>query len=406
MFALLTAAAALATGNWLIGHLDHRGLVTTHRPDDRVQYIEADVFEEGPGQTWRTTPYAEEWTVPSSFARNKGDGWRMFLYGGSWTMGTPWVHQGQGVERDGSVPSAVRSELLRKEAALESPRPIEVLNLGAGSQNAHRVRRLVEQTVEHEVDVAFVATCNNEGALRPRWVRERLHELGGYRFLASRLLPEVPSAERSYYTPQSAEASVLAEQFRQSLGAIVDATAKAGVPLLLATLPVNLRYESWEVSPIDALAEDADRPPEPPFGPCVARGMELYRARRYDEALTRLESCDDQVEALRWRGLSLLGMGRVEEARAHLEQSVELRPRNRCRPSFNQIVRQEAARSEHVLLVDLELAAQRLAPDGLPGEELFVDSCHMTRDGYAAMATELLDTLEATGLGPRPRGGG
>jgi len=33
--------------------------------------------------------------------------------------------------------------------------------------------------------------------------------------------------------------------------------------------------------------------------------------------------------------------------------------------------------------VDLEAAARRLAPDGLPGAEQFVDSCPMTRDGYA-----------------------
>ena len=388
-FATVTTVLVLGVADWGIGRLERGGVLQTHRPDDAVQFVDGAVFA-ADGDLWRTTPYAEEWTVPSAFARAKGDGWRMFVYGGSWAMGTPWVHQGQGVERDGGVPSVLRAAL--------GP-GTEVVNIAAGSQNAHRVRRLVEQTIHHDVDVAFVATCNNEGALRPRWVREQLHKRGGYRFLASRLAPGVAASERSYYTPQSAESEALAAQFREGLEAIVAATARQGVPLLLATLPVNLRYAGLEDSPVDALPEDGDHP-EPALSACVAVAVSLHRAGDFDGALEQLQGCEDAAEALRWRGLALAALGRPEEARPHLEQAVELRPRNRCRPSFNAIIRDVAA-ADHVVLVDLERAARELSPDGLPGEELFVDSCHMTREGYSAMADEVLRVGRAEGLLPR-----
>ena len=74
---------------------------------------------------------------------------------------------------------------------------------------------------------------------------------------------------------------------------------------------------------------------------------------------------------------------------------------SRCRPSLNRLAREIAARHDHVHLVDLEAAAERASPRGVPGPELFIDSCHMTWRGYAVMAEEVRETLERTGVGPR-----
>ena len=51
-------------------------------------------------------------------------------------------------------------------------------------------------------------------------------------------------------------------------------------------------------------------------------------------------------------------------------------------------------------LVDLEAAAVRMSPGGLPGKELFVDFCHMNWRGYGGMAEAVLATLAEHGLGP------
>jgi len=131
------------------------------------------------------------------------------------------------------------------------------------------------------------------------------------------------------------------------------------------------------------------------FGECVLRGLTELRDG-IDGAADTLSSCDEGVdEAIRWSGLAAARAGDVERARQLLRRSVEVHPRNRCRPSFNEIVRSVAGRHDHVVLADLERDAERLAPDGLPGNDLFFDSCHMTWRGYGAMATSL-----ATHLGP------
>ena len=60
-----------------------------------------------------------------------------------------------------------------------------------------------------------------------------------------------------------------------------------------------------------------------------------------------------------WIGLSRFELGESDAAKADLEQATELNPRNRCRPSFNAIIRELAESEEHVQLVDLEAAAER-----------------------------------------------
>ena len=56
-------------------------------------------------------------------------------------------------------------------------------------------------------------------------------------------------------------------------------------------------------------------------------------------------------------------------------------------------MREVAARHDHVTLADLERAAEQLAPDGLPDDDLFFDSCHMNWRGYGAIAQSLAGTL-------------
>lgn len=155
-------------------------------------------------------------------------------------------------------------------------------------------------------------------------------------------------------------------------------------PVLVALARANLGRETEE----DHRFLDAH------FGPCVARGMAEVRNGQPEAALATLSTCEDHIdEALRWSGLAAAAMKDHARARELLQHSIEMNPHNRCRPSFNRIVRTVAARHPHVALADLELAAEELAPDGLPGDDLFFDSCHMNWRGYGAMARALADTL-------------
>jgi hypothetical protein len=395
-FSLLTTALVLTGVNALIGALGRRGVIDLHRPDDQVQFVEEDLLARQADGSWATTPYAEENMVPSRFAAERGDGFRLFVLGGSFAMGSPYSHQEDGRESPGGMASWLRARLgARSPEAL-----VEVVNMGAGGEGSFRVKRILEEVVRHDPSAVFVATCNNEGAASPSAMREYLHTLGGYRLMTQLLAPTEAMQGRSLHTVQQAQVASLRDDFANNLRDMVAATAEAGVPLFLATLPTNLRYSRYSMSPF---ADGADitraitrEEPEP----CVAAGRQAYEEGRWQDAVDALAECDDVAESLRWTGLALLELGAIEQGKAALEQSVELLPRNRCRPSFNALIREIAASAPHVHLVDLQAAAEDAAPDGVPGYEQFLDYCHMQWRGYAAMASVAQQAMEDAGVLP------
>jgi|GEM_PF-806466 len=160
---------------------------------------------------------------------------------------------------------------------------------------------------------------------------------------------------------------------------------------LTERLPAYAAIAEYELG----IADDVTRLSiEATLGECLAGGIDLYYAGRYEEAMAVFERCDDPAEALRWHGFSLLAQGAAGPARQALQQTIELAPRNRCRPTFNDIIREEAAAAEGAFLVDLDALSQAAAPLGLPGPEVFVDYCHMNWRGYASMARQLGAAIE------------
>ena len=397
VFAVVTVVLFLGGANAVISWLGRAGVIDLHRPDDQVQFVEEALFEPGPDDTIVTTDYAEENMIPGSMRADKGDGFRLFVLGGSFAMGSPYSHQEDGRESPGGIASWLRARLTRRSPDAG----VEVVNLGAGGEGSFRVRQVTEEALRYEPSALFIATCNNEGAAMPSAMREYLHTLGGYRLMTKLLAPtEELDASRELHTVQEDVVASLRNDFRQNLQEMARLTGDAGVPLLLATLPVNLRYTNYSMSPfadgVDITTEITREAPEE----CVARGRAAYEEERWQDAVNGLAECEDVAEALRWTGLALLELGEVERGKAALEQSVELLPRNRCRPSFNAVIREVAASAPHVHLVDLQAAAEAVAPQGVPGYDQFLDYCHMHWRGYAAMADVVQDALGTNELLP------
>ncbi len=386
LFTALLTAGLLWGLNTLVEGLEDEGVVQTHRPDDNVLFVQSELFAVDHEPHYVTSDYAADSMMRQRFAVDKGERFRVLISGGSFAMGTPYAQQAFGAELGGGMPSWLRLELGQRWPEQD----IEVVNLAAGGQTSFRVRRIVEETLKLEPDAYFVATCNNEGAPAPSRIQEELHRLGGYRLLTKFLKPGVDRAERSYYSPQDADAARLAKEFRQNIHAIIEAAEVREVPLFLATLPVNLRWEGPELN----------RPGAPEEQPCIRAMRVDYNVGRFEEAVAGSETCEPVTEALLWRGLSLAELGDLDGAMRALEQSVELLPRNRCRPSFNAIIREEAGKSANTTLVDLDAAAKKISPLSLPGDELFHDYCHMTWLGYAEMSREVTRALLSTGVTP------
>jgi len=134
------------------------------------------------------------------------------------------------------------------------------------------------------------------------------------------------------------------------------------------------------------------------LGQCVGAGLALLFTGQTAEAKRQLEGCDNVHEALRWIGLAEVAEGNHERAAQILSESVDLFPRNRCRPAFNKVIRRVAAEEPGVTLVDVETAVRNAAVDGLPGTDLFVDVCHMNERGYGIVAREIWRSMQEMGL--------
>lgn len=446
-FAVVVVALTLFGANALVEFLESRGVLETETPVSRVSVLGERAWERE-GERWRTSAYARKTMVDTAFPVDKGDRVRVFLTGGSFAQGAPYTYPDQPEEGYGGMAS-----WLREQFAAQQP-PVEVINAAAGGQDARRAAAIVAEAVQLDADAVIVATCNNEGAVTPDAVREHLHQLGGYRLLARALTPDEAAEATAGWAPLPVEqAREFDAAYAESLQRMVDATAEAGVPLFLATVPLQLRHGGHEVGAgplwvpqqlsgdaetdacigegrrlldggapkeaVEQLAGCGSHPAAresleaawmelwrsglsmgggPSPGPCVADLLGLWRDQRYEELVSASDGCGDAVEALFWRGLALAELGRTGEAIATLEQFAELHPQGRCRPGLNAIARRVAAENDHVVLVDLDAVARAVSPRGIPGPELFASNCHLRWPGYLVMAEALGDALVEAGL--------
>ena len=385
LYAIGVTVAVFAIADGLLTSAESTGAIDITRSDDQVSTLVGDPWTLN-GDRYALTPTAQDSMVPMGFMAQKPElGYRAFLVGGSFMRGVP--HNGAGT---------IRFWLYRELRRRYPTSPIEVINAGATSQNSHRVREVAKHAVTYSPDAMIIASCNNEGALPPGEVQKRLQRSGTFRLLKSFLRPEVTDSERPIHTPQDADIDAVRNAFRKNLTAMVKAAKERDVTVFLSTLPLNLRYDGNTPGRPISGREHSDQVKWPP---CVSRGYSLYEAKDYQGAIRALSTCDE-VEALRWIGLSRYALGDFEKARAILRQYTELEPRNRCRPSFQQVIR-DVAKAETVPLIDLEAAINNASPNGLPGPELFASYCHMTWQGQAIVADTMMKALQATKAVPQ-----
>mgnify|MGYP002632364678 CR=1 FL=1 len=465
-FSLLMTFGLLFGLNALVEQAEDAGVINTTAELGATQMVVEELFTQQ-GGFWLTTPYGEESMMPARVPVERGAGYRVAVVGGSWAMGSPYVVQ-QALLRGGGMVDFLRISLEQGARV-----PIEVINAASGGQDSHRVRAVAAEVVKLQPDVLVVATCNNEGTPGPSHVQRFLAQQASVRLLMT--LGREP--ERSWFTAQDPDSEAIRRAFVENLEAIVESARRAAVPVLLATLPVNLDYPGFGLGHIAAggitppspepsaellgepepMPEGFDGDSMPPclagvrlaevgradlgvpllqrclsqeggdpyfrrlapnylamgrlrrgettpaarerlahrFSPCIAQGIEHVVAGRGEEAEARLRTCtEDLAESLRWLGFALQLQSKETEAGDALRQSVELKPRNRCRPTFNEEIRQVAARHEHVDLVDLERAFESLPPPATD-TPWFIDYCHMSWRGYAAMGRSVFAALAA-----------
>jgi tetratricopeptide (TPR) repeat protein len=216
-------------------------------------------------------------------------------------------------------------------------------------------------------------------------------------FLEQQVRRSAPALERTY----RAYERNLADTSRLARG--------AGVPVVLATVAVNLRSGGPFASLHAAFLTAADRSR---WDALFADAVRLEGEGRWAEAAEVLQKAaqidPDHAEAFYRLGRCEARLGRDADARRHLALARDLDTlRFRADTRTNMIVREVARREGGVRLVDAEEKLAAPSPQGAPGDESFLDHVHLTLHGNYLLGTALLEQVrEALPDDVRRRGSG
>lgn len=309
------------------------------------------------------------------------------------------------------------------EALLETRYPstdFEVVCVGMAAINSHALLPIARECAEHDGDLWIVYMGNNEMigpygagtvfgekapslgfvrtvlALKTTRVGQLLDRLiAGIRggssapeawdginmFGKNPLRHDDPKRLRTY------------ENFKGNLDDILDAGKKAGVPVVLSTVAVNLR----DCSPFASL-HAAGLPPGQlaEWERLFKEGAGLEAAGSFQAALdvyTKAAAIDADFAELPFRiGTCQLALGDHGAARQSFERARDLDVLPvRADTRINRIIGEAAAGVNGVDAVE-EFSAR--TPDGIPGQEMFYEHVHFTMAGNELLARILAAEVE------------
>jgi tetratricopeptide (TPR) repeat protein len=251
----------------------------------------------------------------------------------------------------------------------------EIINLGVSGASLETVEKVFDEAVDFSADAIVIFFGNNleltHPVLRPgfrpfRWVVPRSLVL---RALAVRPL------DRTFTTEERLK---MWEAFVRRAARL---SKERGFKLVVSTVQGNLWWP-----PSRKLEHTED----------VLGAIYEYYGGRPREAVARLARHfrrNPSPAAAFLLGDWLHEEGRFREARPYLQLSSD-QDFMRAKSDFNRLTRR-VAREEGVLLFDEAAWVAAQSPDGIPGWELFTDSCHLTPLLFEKAAYEMLARLQA-----------
>jgi tetratricopeptide (TPR) repeat protein len=345
-------------------------------------------------------------------------GLRVFFLGGSAAAGWPY-HE---------TPYHNAALLEAKLKRLYPGRPVEVINMGAGTYGSHRVKVILEEVLRYHPDLVVLYNGNNEFlenlVFRLRNPPAPLDRSAVARLtyrVAQALTTPVPTfdvknyevtdqisnqlsfafAKASRYRTDPRQFQALLEFYRFNMGSMIELAGEAKVQLFLVTCPVNLKDWSPNVSRHRPDLSAADK----------ARWTASFRdgilaLERNDpgaaiDPLAATVAIDDEyAEAHFSLGTALLGAGRRAEAKAEFLRALERDAFPfRELPEFQAILRDVAAR-RGTPLVDVIPPLEAASRDGILGDDVFLDYVHLRQQGQELVAHEVVRALQARGFLP------
>ncbi len=356
-------------------------------------------------RTWRAQPFAVERPAGALRIFSVGDS---VTWGFGGPRGTPLVSYSEDLQA-----------LLRERAP---GRPHRVINCGARTFGSERVASVVHQVASLSPDavLVYVGTSDLLEAKLHRSYERRLRDVPTWirnaRLLAwmtqvfRHLLPKPASSVAARdpglvarFVPQAdildraSQRRALVERFRANLLRMVDDCEARHVPLVLATVPSNLRFPPFATSFPNAHARAAGEDLIRRTGRLVASG----RATQALALLTPAVQAEPQAAGLHYRraqALDLLG----QTAQARLEylaaRDTDAFP-IRASSAFNDAIRSIANAHPGVYLADVAAAFDQAVPDHIPDGRLFLDNCHPRAQAHRLVARVFYHALRQA-LGP------
>ncbi len=373
-------------------------------------------IEESPGHYELNPVKASYFNAPQSFVNPKPSGvFRIVVLGGSTTYGRPYLQ---------NTSFGAWLEKLIEQYSVNTE--IEVINAGGISYASYRVRKLMQELVAYEPDLFVLYSGHNEfleartfANLREeqqeiRLVRRLVHHSRLYSVLARLLssagrvtlgedvaatLEQIGGPELYHRDPEF-RAGVI-RQYEYEIGEMVRLCKARSIPLVLATLPVNLSG----ISPFKSQhAAQLDRDSLKRWESLFAQGeaaLERGEAELALSAFAQAETIDDGYALLHYRkGQAYEQTDNLTKAyesfdRARQEDIVPLRALN----EFNQALRSTAT-SAGVPLADVEKFYLRVSSGRVPGNNLFVDHVHPSIEGQQLIAWVVLNAATNADLLP------
>lgn len=380
------------------------------------------LFElDGDGETYRTARHRLLFFGPQEFSREKPERtFRIFGLGGSTVHGRPYANG-----------SSFLKWLEIELGGRDSTREYETVNCGGLSYASYRLTTLLDEVLQYEPDLIVVATGHNEfledrsfGAekSRPAWLRwvasqgdqlrtvnlarrvfigesdgeEAAHErFGLHPEVEARL--DTKSGYASYHRDEQWRQNVI-DQYEDALREMVAACRNAKVPLILVNLGENLRdcppFKSEHGA--ELVAESLQRWQE-----LFDRASELDSAKP-DEAIKlyrQAESIDGEYALLAFRmGRCHDRLGNVDQARNYYQRArqLDICPLRMIEELHNRL--KLVANEANLPLVDAEALAASISPDGIPGNNCFMDHVHPDIGSHQQIGRLLADEVEAMGL--------
>ena len=337
---------------------------------------------------------------------------RIFCLGGSAAMG--WPH-----DLSLSYPA-----FLQKKLELLFPlKKIDVINVAASTYASYRVRVVFDEVINYEPDLVLIYSGNNEflekilyrenRQLGNPWkhiaiVRTVYHVFSGVNkkkqvidieHYEPTFLIDVALGNTSKLKISPVQSQQVLEHYRYNLRAMVEQAQKKHIPVMLMTVPVNLR--DWR--PHASIHNDElDTMQLYRWQRLYREGLRAFQNGAYSGAVKNFSQAlaiDDQYAELHfYHGKTYLEQDSIQQAREHFTQSLKTDAYPfRALPEFNAVLREITGESR-VPLVDIWQALAKRSAYGMIGPDVLVDHVHPTVASNQVIADEVLLAMKKNGL--------